>query len=152
MSQNTPTGIGWTVEYSTEVPPTAASTWNKVAGVIGVQLNPTAAPDIDVTDTDSTSEEVKTGLAGPGAASVTCVMDMTATGNQVEVYNLKGGAQRHWRFTAPKGVATSSSGMVHTMIATVQVASWGWSGVNSATGFAFDVRVNDDTPGITGEA
>lgn len=152
MSQKTPLGIGWTVEYSDEVPPTAASTWNTLAGVTGVDWQPTAAPDIDVTDTDSTQQETKTGLAGPGSFEITGLLDATAASNQPEVIGLQGSEQRHWRITGSKGVAGSSSGLVHTFIGTVQTARYGTSGVQTAATFSASLRVNDNTPGFVAEA
>lgn len=142
---------GWKVEYSDEVPPAAASTWNQLGYVWTANQNGVAAPEIDVTHLQSTEQETKVGLAGKGAYEIQCGFAPEAGSNQVELAGLAGGEERHYRVTYPKGDSTSTNGATDTFIGQVQVYSTGIGRGDAAT-INYTIKYNSGNPGLAAEA
>lgn len=142
-------GKGWTVEFSDEVPPVSASTWNAVDEVKDISNTSSPAPDIDLTHQGSTEREYTSGFGDPGTWDVSCGLVMTQSGttaeSQAAIWALKqSGELRHWKITAPKSVSTSSTAPIWIFTGTVTAATVTTS-IEAANSFNFTIRVNTFT-------
>lgn len=116
-------------EYSTEVPPVVAVTWNKIAEVRSISLNGAEAARIDLTHLDSATIETARALAELGGASLEANWIPTkasggANESHAEMFDLwLSGQQRWFRWTFPQVDPNSAAGAFMTWAGEVSLAN-----------------------------
>ena len=136
--------LGLTVEYSTEVPPTTASSWNSVPEVKGVTWSPVAAARIPFSHLGSTEVEQKLGLRAKGTVDVNGNFSSKHTAT-VAIIGLDTSKQgRWWRITYAKQLAASTSGAIEKFAGFVDVAAVAPGNTEAPVDFNFTLQVESD--------
>lgn len=131
-----------TFEYSTEVPPTVASTWNEVPEVMGIAPSTEAAPESSFTSYSSDGYETKTGFARHGSWAITGIRDHTNTIQAAIRALAASGEERWWRVTYPLSVSTNTTHSTEMFIGTVSQTSPTFPDADGADPIGFTFEVN----------
>ena len=133
------------VEYSDEVPPVAAATWNEVLEGTDVSADSNEAADIDFTHFGSTRIETRRGLPGGiNRFTFTHILRPTDAIHAGVINKTGPSGKRWWRITYEKFNAASASGAIEKWAGTLVRSNINPGSANSRVDLEYVVGVDSD--------
>ncbi len=136
------------VEYSTEVPPIGASTWNPVDEVRSITRNAEASVEGSFTSYESVAEEIKLGLPKNGGWDFTSIF-VPESVNQTAILALDATKEeRWWKVTHPKADVTNTQRSDFLFTAFVSVASTSYPDSEGADPIMFNWTIRQSNAAV----